>query len=370
MYNSSCVCSVSLQARALCPQTASRDRHRFLVGTCSLHDSNELSVLQYSEDSNHLEVCNVYAHPDQVCAIEASPKDASLVITSRQAQNCSKGITLWKMPHQSLDDIDADVGANYANDQLELTEIASFNQTSKPSTVRSIRWHYRDDDTLLTVDNKILSTWTIGSGKISQANALLLDDEDNNVNYNEEGAVAWDPHSSKQCGVVFKRSFQVIDTREMTVVTQRRNAHDENIRAIDFNPNKPLTLITASDDRKIKIWDLRNLSTPIKTLVGHSHWVRAAQYNPFHDQLIVSGGSDNVVNLWRVASCSSAPWIGSDDNSSDPPDVKVRAVDHHEDSVYGVTWSAADAWVYCSLSYDGRAMINHVPSTEKYKILL
>ena len=71
-------------------------------------------------------------------------------------------------------------------------------------------------------------------------------------------------------------------------------------------------------------------------------------------------------------SCSSAPWLGSEDKSSsyDLPDVKVRAIDQHEDSVYGVAWSPADAWIYCSLSFDERVILNHVPSTEKYKILL
>jgi hypothetical protein len=103
-------------------------------------------------------------------------------------------------------------------------------------------------------------------------------------------------------------------------------------------------------------------------------------------------------------------------------------IDQHEDSIYSVAWSPADAWMYCSLSYDGtyvkflqlvrmnyivyfnkftnrgsridriassllipfvdfmtssltkesiflvlffhRVILNHVPSTEKYKILL
>lgn len=40
-----------------------------------------------------------------------------------------------------------------------------------------------------------------------------------------------------------------------------------------------------------------------------------------------SGGSDNILNLWRVASCSSAPWIGADESGegdeTDPPDIKV-----------------------------------------------
>ena len=118
--------------------------------------------------------------------------------------------------------------------------------------------------------------------------------------------------------------------------------------------------------------------------------------------------------MWRIASCSSAPWFdeavtsdalspqpdksasgaqrrGSessndsgfgdgikrstdtddDENAlyakshllardsgekvtSDPPDIKVKAIDQHEDSVYGVAWSACDAWMFCSLSYEGR----------------
>lgn len=50
--------------------------------------------------------------------------------------------------------------------------------------------------------------------------------------------------------------------------------------------------------------------------------------------------------------------------------VQVRTFDEHEDSVYSLAWSASDAWVLASLSYDGLVVLNHVPSTEKYKILL
>lgn len=42
----------------------------------------------------------------------------------------------------------------------------------------------------------------------------------------------------------------------------------------------------------------------------------------------------------------------------------------HEESVYSVVWSAADAWVFGSLSFDGRVAISYVPPAEKYRILL
>jgi hypothetical protein len=62
--------------------------------------------------------------------------------------------------------------------------------------------------------------------------------------------------------------------------------------------------------------------------------------------------------------------------------------------VYSVSWSCCDAWIFASLSYDGRVsdtvlagwlgsavgtsivrfsqqvVVNHVPPAEKYKILL
>ena len=53
-----------------------------------------------------------------------------------------------------------------------------------------------------------------------------------------------------------------------------------------------------------------------------------------------------------------------------PEDGVIATYEEHEDSVYAVDWSCADPWVFASLSYDGRLVINRVPRAEKYKILL
>lgn len=137
--------------------------------------------------------------------------------------------------------------------------------------------------------------------------------------------------------------------------------------------------------------------------------VTAVAFNAFHDQLVLSGGADGRVNLWRASSVSSAPLLelGDDEiftssggvdgsaggaaagagasagggGSSGPAaarrsepkmasDAAIRAHEEHEDSVYSVAWSAASAWVYASLSYQGRLTVAQVPSAEKYKILL
>ena len=154
-----------VQARALCPQYGSKVRHRFIVGTCSLHDANELNILQYLEESNHCEVTCSFSHPDQVWAVEASPKDASLVVTSRESQNHAKCLTMWKMPKQSPEDYEEDIRVSFDSERLELTEVSTFNHSQKPTTVKDVKWH-SSGSSLLTVDNKIL-TGSTKSGAVA-----------------------------------------------------------------------------------------------------------------------------------------------------------------------------------------------------------
>jgi WD40 repeat protein len=150
-----------------------------------------------------------------------------------------------------------------------------------------------------------------------------------------------------------------------------------------------------------QFFDLRAARHPL--LVGrggHSHWVWNVLYNPFHDQLVLSTGTDSVVNLWRVSSISSAPLLALADDAYDddeimagdggpvatrnllpsssevssPNNARVARHEHHGGdaaAVYGAAWGGgADPWIYATLGYDGRVALNHVPSQEKYKILL
>ena len=51
-------------------------------------------------------------------------------------------------------------------------------------------------------------------------------------------------------------------------------------------------------------------------------------------------------------------------------DGKAHTFDEHEDSVYGLAWSTVDPWLFASLSYDGRVVMNKVPKHIKYKLLI
>lgn len=51
-------------------------------------------------------------------------------------------------------------------------------------------------------------------------------------------------------------------------------------------------------------------------------------------------------------------------------DGLVQAYEEHEDSVYDVQWSPNDPWIFASISFDGRVLVNSCPKEHKYKIIL
>jgi WD40 repeat protein len=153
-------------------------------------------------------------------------------------------------------------------------------------------------------------------------------------------------------------------------------AHSILARDLDFNPNKQYQLATGGDDCKTKIWDIRSPKNHILEIVRHTHWVWNVNYNRFHDQLLLTSGSDCNVNLESIVSVSSAKTklSNSQDESGDElsktEDGLVKHYDQHEDSVYASAWSYHNPWIFASISGDGRVVINHVPSSHKYKIMI
>lgn len=165
MYASvSTVHAVNLPARVVCPQKANKDRHRFLVGTCSLHDANEISILDYHEDSHSIEAAAIYNHRDQIFAMEPSPQDSSLVISSWQSKVGDNGVTLWRMPHQRDFEInEMDPGA-LSGEHIDLETVCRF-ELGDVSSVSEIKWHNTRDSVLLGGDDG-LSSHTITESQV------------------------------------------------------------------------------------------------------------------------------------------------------------------------------------------------------------
>lgn len=416
-----CVYAASQQSRSIVPQHASKDKHRWVLGSFSLSVDNEVSVIEFDEDSGNLECVAHYAHRDRIWCMETSPMDSSLLVTSHQDKSLSNGVSLFRMPGQRIEEIEGSGkdGNGWTGELVDLDFLKSIEKTGAekrdPSYTRSVQWSTLGDH-LITAKSSTISVHDVGeggsNGDVSNSLDFRLDPsfEISKTKTQKDiySVATWDPHSINSAAAVCDSYLYTLDTRSMSVGS-KVFAHRGVCRDVDYNPNKPHMVITGGDDRRIRFWDMRNMQQPIRTLLGHEHWAWAAKYNPFHDQLVLSGGSDNKVNLWRVASCSSSPWLGGDiemdaerddiserrslmsersgkesvvtdqtsdtgasedSQSLDPPDVLIKALNQHTDTVYSVAWSPADAWVFCSMSLDGRVYLNHVPAAEKYKLLL
>ncbi|KAK3563203.1 hypothetical protein QTP86_018255 [Hemibagrus guttatus] len=196
----------------------------------------------------------------------------------------------------------------------------------------------------------------------------------------------WSPHhNSTQLATANDTAIRGWDLRSMSQIYCIENAHGQLVRDLDFNPNKQYYLASCGDDCKVKFWDVRHINEPVKTLEEHSHWVWSVRYNHSHDQLLLTASSDSRVILSNMVSISSEPFghLVDDDDLSDSEennheekskeplqDSIISTYEEHEDSVYAAEWSSADPWLFASLSYDGRLVINRVPRALKYRILL
>uniref|UniRef100_A0A7S3LLR3 EIPR1-like beta-propeller domain-containing protein n=1 Tax=Aplanochytrium stocchinoi TaxID=215587 RepID=A0A7S3LLR3_9STRA len=241
---------------------------------------------------------------------------------------------------------------------------------------------FRGSSSVVTIHDKAILRWDLEKDDYNGSCSFVANKLSNTVHCSFMGA-SWDPHRISEIAVGYGQAVEVYDIQGTSGVPIRSIPFADRVRVrqVDHNPNKPFYVATAGDDRTVKFWDIRHNESPVKILSGHSHWVDQVKYNKSHDQLVISAGTDTLVSLWRVSSISSAPlldFLAEDDGTnqvvpskeSDNNDALIKSTDDHFDSVYSIVWSCNDAWIYASVSYDGRVCVNHVPSAEKYKILL
>ncbi|KAJ3026918.1 UNVERIFIED_CONTAM: Protein tssc1 [Siphonaria sp. JEL0065] len=379
------------QARCIVPQLAEQDRPRFFAGTTSVFGGvaadNELRLLDYDEEENEIS-SQTFSHPNQVRFIAPSPDKSDFVFTCHHnhTANPNPRASLWLLSALATDE-DNQKLANQAGTLSELLCIESCEQVKG---INKIFWEPSGGKSRVIATgttsvgvygiDRGLSKGTLGSVYSLSSITGLTSPAD----YID--CAKWNPHNPEEFTIGAESTLIGLDTRTPATTTTFiiPYAHDQCIRDLDYNPNKPYHLATGGNDGKVRIWDSRNHSKPLKELNDHSHWVWSVNYNRFHDQLLLSSSSDCLVNLQNVVSVSSTPYglIRSMDEELDvvreeglmeeikTTDELIATYKEFEDSVYSVCWSSADPWVFASLSFDGRVYINVVPKDVKYSIIL
>ncbi|KAG8311912.1 EARP-interacting protein homolog [Homalodisca vitripennis] len=346
-------------SRAVSAQVAETDVVRFLVGTQTLKlANNQVHLVELNDDTGAVNT-KVYQHGDgEIWSLTSSPSDAHVLSTCYNTiqypeGNCVMRTALWRLPESD-------------DDCVALERLCSFDTEPHGENIKVTAFNPLDGKQAATVvDNKFL-VWDLGQDSAQLISVGTMQGKGNP----KLTTGKWNPqHSGLQFTTASDCSVRGWDLRagnkQAWVI---ENAHAQLVRDLDFNPNRQYYLGTCGDDGCSKFWDFRKPGEAIISRSDHSHWVWCLRYNHFHDQLVVTSSSDCVVLLTSVASIASEPI--DDDTKVRMEDGVLATYDQHEDSVYCVEWSSADPWCFASLSYDGRLLLNRVPKSHKYNILI
>ncbi|KAL6761365.1 WD40-repeat-containing domain protein [Haematococcus lacustris] len=363
--------NMRFQARALTAVQSQRLTSTWLVGTNALREENEVRLLQYDSDQERLVCIKALTHAPEIWDISTTTALPDLLITV-WSQSGTYGASLWSM-----------------KGDCSLSKVADLTGQT-PGIIRQSLWHPQQQQLALTVEEGALLKWDVSD----EAARLAAQAPAGDLLQLWGGGLH--PGNPDQAATAGGNSVQVWDLRSMAVSGELPGAHRMPCRDVCFAPGSSgHRLVSCGDDCKLRVWDMRQLGRceALLELGGHSHWVWRAQYNPFHEQLLASASSDCLVNLYHTphlvqgggeaaaaaaaaaaagggAAGGGALGAGGDKQGGGERDGKVHSFDEHEDSVYGLAWSCADPWLLASLSYDGRVVLNKVPKTIKYNILI
>lgn len=91
--------------------------------------------------------------------------------------------------------------------------------------------------------------------------------------------------------------IQVFDISSRAIL-KTWTTHKQPVWTTKFSPTELTTLLSASDDRTVRLWDLPS-NEPTTTFVGHEDYVRCANFMPgTMSNMVISGSYDSTVKLW------------------------------------------------------------------------
>ncbi|GMI09039.1 hypothetical protein TrVE_jg12371 [Triparma verrucosa] len=380
--------------------TCNENVHGFLFASAAIvregGKKNAVHVLTFSEETNALTAPHLpLALPGSTEAVSMScleemsngSKDPDVGMILRDAEGYEAGIYTLTGVGKSLEEVEDDLEDDTRGRSVSNSSASSqISSADPPAATLATLWsveksevplhtcavHASNHSTLLVSSTQGLQAYDIGSRSSTWSTPKILSE-----NY-DITSLSSDPHDSNLITCTVGTSLMTFDMR------QEKAAHViEGVDAYlatcgDYNPNRPHMFVSGGEDGLAKIWDFRSSSSspspPLLTLRSHTHHLTSVRYNRFHDQLLSTCGSDGSTLLWRVGTVSSSPLLElnsdeDDETSKSSADKLVQSVEG-ESGCMGVAWSKCDAWVYVSVEWDGGVVVNHVPSEEKYKILL
>jgi U3 small nucleolar RNA-associated protein 15 len=102
--------------------------------------------------------------------------------------------------------------------------------------------------------------------------------------------------------------IQVFDVNSRAIL-KTWEEHKQPVWTTKFSPTELTTLMSASDDRTVRLWDLPSQESTM-TFVGHSDYVRSGSFLPGNmSNMIVTGSYDETVRIWDPRMPNKAAMI-------------------------------------------------------------
>lgn len=332
---------LELQSRALCPlyhpSNPSQDRHCFLVGTSSYSAENKIHLLEYRDESTTLECTSVWPHREEVLGMWCSP---SLSGQSLVATTSSSTLRILQ------------VADNLVSGPREACHVKQ--------PVSQVLWDTEglQNEVRVTRQNQVV-TISLEGGKAGTETASYA------APCSRIERAALDPHHASLCILACGTDgLQLVDYRQKRVIPVGDSCflHGlDGVTSVDFSPSKPNEILTCGTDGLVLLHDLRITAksyslSPLNRLKAHEHCVQRASFNPFHDQLILTASADQTAKLWDL-------------NGAGKP-VCIKQLADFGDTVNEICWSSNGPWVFAGLSFNGKVLVDFVPSEKKMSILL
>ncbi|KAL5778337.1 hypothetical protein ACOSP7_011263 [Xanthoceras sorbifolium] len=330
------------QARCISDVKADTDHTSFLTGTLSLKEENEVHLLRLSAGGTELICDGLFSHPNEIWDLCSCPFDQRIFSTVFSTGE-TYGAAIWQIP---------ELYGQLNSPQLE--RIAALDaHVGKINCI--IWWPSGRHDKLVSIGEESIFLWSLDCSKKT---AQVQSKESAGMLHYLSGG-AWDPHDVSAIAATSVSSVQFWDLRTMKKTNSIDRTH---VRNVDYDTKREHILVTAEDESGIHLWDLRMLKFPIQELPGHTHWTWAVSCNPEYEGLILSAGTDSAVNLWSAPTSSNdeLPPKSLVELPTQRADPLLNSYSDYEDSVYGLAWSSRDPWIFASLSYDGRVVVESV----------
>ncbi|KAI3684256.1 hypothetical protein L6452_33477 [Arctium lappa] len=96
--------------------------------------------------------------------------------------------------------------------------------------------------------------------------------------------------------------IRVYNYNTMEIVVELK-AHTDFVRSVVVHPSHSY-ILSASDDKLVKLWDWENNWECVQTFQGHDHYVMQVAFNPRDANIFASASLDCSVKIWNLGHSS------------------------------------------------------------------